>query len=133
MRNRHNNRETLNISDEYDVQDLLHALLRLDFDDVRTEEWTPSYAGKSARMDFLLKKHQIVIETKKSRKNLTQKEVGDELIVDIQRYRIHPDCRLLCCFIYDPEGWIGNPVGIETDLSSDEEDLNVEVLVAPKE
>lgn len=43
------------LEDEYDVQDLPHALLLLYFDDVRAEEWTPSYAGKSARMDFLLK------------------------------------------------------------------------------
>ena len=48
LRNRHNSRETLDVTDEYDVQDLLDALLALDFDDVRPEEWTPSYAGKSA-------------------------------------------------------------------------------------
>lgn len=55
LRQRHSARPTLDISDEYDVQDFLHALLRLFFDDVRAEEWTPSYAGQSARMDFLLK------------------------------------------------------------------------------
>ena len=55
LRNRHNGRPTLDVNDEYDVQDLLHALLKMYFDDVRPEEWTPSYAGKSARMDFLLK------------------------------------------------------------------------------
>ena len=31
-------RSTIVISDEYDVQDLMHALLRLFFDDVRPEE-----------------------------------------------------------------------------------------------
>jgi hypothetical protein len=35
------------LKDEYDVQDLLYALLRIFFDDVRPEEWTPSFAGKS--------------------------------------------------------------------------------------
>ena len=56
------------IKDEYDVQDLLNALLRLNFDDVRPEEYTPSYAGSSTRVDFLLKKEKIVIEVKKTRK-----------------------------------------------------------------
>ena len=54
LKHRHDDRETLVIRDEYDVQDLLHALLRTLFDDVRPEEHTPSYAGASSRMDFLL-------------------------------------------------------------------------------
>jgi hypothetical protein len=56
LRSRHDGRTALVVEDEYDVQDLLHALLRLHFDDIRPEEWTPSYGGKSTRMDFLLKK-----------------------------------------------------------------------------
>jgi hypothetical protein len=42
---RHKQRPTLQIGDEYDVQDLLHAPLRLHFDDIRPEEWAPSYGG----------------------------------------------------------------------------------------
>jgi hypothetical protein len=61
LRHRYNQRPTLEVEDEYDVQDLLYSLLRLHFDDIRPEEWTPSYAGKSARMDFLLKIEQVVI------------------------------------------------------------------------
>ena len=38
MRSRHNNRSTLDINDEYDVQDLFHSLLTLYFDDIRPEE-----------------------------------------------------------------------------------------------
>ena len=45
--------EQLRFANEYDVQDLLHALLRPWVQDVRPEEYTPSYAGKSTRMDFL--------------------------------------------------------------------------------
>ncbi len=64
---RHNSRPTIDVNDEYDVQDLLHALLKLHFDDIRPEEWTPSYAGRSSKMDFLLKSEQLVIEVKKTR------------------------------------------------------------------
>ena len=132
IRARHENRPTIEIEDEYDVQDLLHAILKLNFDDIRPEEWTPSYAGKSARMDFLLKKEKIIIEVKKTRKGLTGKEVGDQLIIDIQRYQQHPDCKYLICFIYDPEGRIPNPKGIENDLSKTEEGIEIITIITPK-
>lgn len=130
LRSRHDGRPTIEVNDEYDVQDLLHALLKLYFDDVRPEEWTPSYAGKAARMDFLLKKEKTVIEVKKTRKNLTDKEVGDQLIIDVERYQVHPDCKRLICFVYDPEGIIGNPVGLMMDLNERHEGF-AEVVVEP--
>jgi hypothetical protein len=132
MRKRHNNRPTLEIEDEYDVQDFLHVLLKSYFDDIRLEEWTPSYAGSSSKMDFLLKKEQTVIETKKTRKGLADREVGEQLIVDIQKYRTHQDCKSLICFVYDPEGKIANPKALEDDLSKSEENFKVMVIVEPK-
>lgn len=130
LRSRHNSRNTIEVNDEYDVQDLLHALLRLYFDDVRPEEWTPSYAGKSARMDFLLKNERTVIEVKKTRQGLADKELGDQLIVDVDRYKIHPDCEKLICFVYDPEGRIGNPDGMMKDLN-DQHAGFAEVIIEP--
>jgi REase_DpnII-MboI len=61
--NRHAGRPPFAVSDEYDVQDLLHGLLRLHFDDVRPEEWNPSYGGTQSRSDLLLKPERVVIET----------------------------------------------------------------------
>ena len=112
LRNRYNSRPTLDIDDEYDVQDLLHSLLKLHFEDIRSEEWTPSYAGGSSRMDFLLKEENIVIEVKKTRKGLGDKELGKQLIEDKEKYKVHPNCKKLICFAYDPEGRIVNPKGI---------------------
>lgn len=132
LRERHEGRPTLDIADEYDVQDLLHTLLRLHFDDIRPEEWTPSYAGKASRMDFLLKKHDIVIECKKTRVGLGAKALGTELIEDIARYRSHPECKTLVCFVYDPDGRIANPRGIENDLTRKEEAMDVRVFIVPK-
>lgn len=131
IRDRYDKRPTLDVEDEYDVQDLFHSLLKLFFDDIRPEEWTPSYAGKSSRMDFLLKSSQIVVEIKKTRKGLTHKEIGDELIIDKERYFAHPDCRHLVCFVYDPEGRIANPRGIENDLNENSDSLSVSVLIRP--
>ena len=132
LKNRYDKRETIQIQDEYDVQDLFHSLLKINFDDVRPEEYTPSYAGSSTRVDFLLKNEKVIIEIKKTRKGLQDKQIGDQLILDVQHYKTHPDCKHLICFIYDPESKIINPRGLENDLnilSSD--DLLVEAFVRP--
>ena len=131
LRSRHSDRETLRVEDEYDVQDLLHALLTLEYDDVRPEEWTPSYAT-SSRRDFLLKLEQIVIEAKKTRSGFRAGELEEQLSVDIQKYKLHPDCKTLVCFVYDPEGRIANPRGIENDLSGDRDGLAARVIIAPQ-
>jgi hypothetical protein len=132
LRQRHSGRPTLDVNDEYDVQDLLHSLLRIYFDDIREEESTPSYAGGASRIDFLLKPEQIIIEVKKARPTLKAKELGEELIIDIARYQTHPDCKMLYCFVYDPDGYIKNPQGIENDLSRSGPPFPVKVFIAPK-
>lgn len=134
LRHRYSDRPTLEIEDEYDVQDLMHALLRLEFDDIRAEEWTPSYAGGSSRTDFLLKQEKVVIEIKKTRKGLGDEELGDQLIIDIEKYQAHPDCKSLLCFVYDPEGRISNPQGIIKDLEdrSNGKSIDLKVIIEPQ-
>lgn len=133
LQSRHAGRPTIEIDDEYDVQDLFHGLLKIYFDDVRPEEYTPSYAGSSSRVDFLLKQEKIIIEIKKTRKNLKAKEIGEQLIIDSQRYQSHPDCGQLICFVYDPEGRVANPRGIENDLTKDMNGVPVAVYITPKQ
>jgi len=132
LRRRYGNRESLKVTDEYDVQDLLHALLKVDFDDVRPEEYSPSKAGAASRLDFLLKAQKVVVEAKMASTTLTDKKIGEQLIIDIERYRAHPDCERLVCLVYDPEHHIRNPIGLERDLSRKEETIEVHVVVVPK-
>ena len=132
LRKRHDNRATLDINDEYDVQNLLNALLQIYFEDIRTEEWTPSYAGKCSRADFVLKDQEVVVEVKMTRKGLGDKELGDQLIIDIERYKTHPNCKTLVCFVYDPDGRVANPSGLANDLESQSRDgLRVVVFINP--
>lgn len=121
LRNRHSSRDTLKINDEYDVQDLFFALLKLFFDDVRKEEVVPSYASGSSRTDFILKKERIVIEIKKTRESMSDKDLGEQLIIDLEKYREHPDCDLIVCFVYDPSEFLDNPEGIAYDLNKKHE------------
>jgi hypothetical protein len=131
LRQRHNGRATLSIHDEYDVQDIMHALLRLYYDDVRKEEWSPSYAGGASRMDFLLPEAEAVLEVKMTRETLAAKQLGEQLIIDIAKYQKHPQCRTLLCLVYDPQGFIANPRGIENDLNRDDKKMAVRVLITP--
>jgi hypothetical protein len=84
-------------------------------------------------MDFLLKPEQVVIEAKMTRKNLDQKEVANQLAVDILRYQAHQDCKTLLCFVYDPSGRCNNPTALENDLTTNHGNLRVVVIVRPKQ
>ena len=125
-------RSTLDVEDEFDVQDLLHALLRLQFDDISTDEWTPSYTSGAPRTTFLLNHDGLAIIVKKTRTGLSAKDLSDQVRVDSERYRARGRCTNLFCFIYDPEGRIGNPRGLESELASTSEHFTVDVLIAPK-
>ena len=84
-------------------------------------------------MDFLLPVHNIVIETKRVRDKGHASKVGDELIIDIEHYRKHPNADHLWCVIYDPELYISNPKGLVNDLegsrSTPEGTVNVKVII----
>ena len=132
LQSRHGDRTTFHVDDEYDVRDLLHALLILEHDDVKPEVWTPDDAGTRPRTDFLLTLSQIAIAAKMTRRGWGTKELVEELEGDILKYKGHPVCRTLVCFVYDPEGQIDNPRGIENEHSGEKEGLTVRVIIAPK-
>lgn len=132
LQHRQRRRPAMGVADEYDVQDLLHAILKLHFDDVRPEEWTPSYASNASRVDFLLPSERILIEAKMTRANLGQREVADQLIIDRARYETVPNVDHLVCLVYDPARRCTNPAAIETDLARTDGRLRVNVVVCPR-
>jgi hypothetical protein len=132
LKERPQKRPPLVMGDEYDVQYLLRALLLAEFGDVRDEEYTPSYAGANARVDFLLATHAIAVEVKRTRDGLRDREIGQELLVDIKRYAAHPNVRSLVCFIYDPDALLKNVHGLAGDLEmSSTPELRIRVIIAP--
>jgi hypothetical protein len=82
-------------------------------------------------MDLLLKREQIVIETKMTRPSLDQRAVAKELAIDKEFYRSHPDCRTLICFVYDPTHRLTNPTALEDDLTDSAGPTPTIVIVAP--
>ncbi|HKY70657.1 MAG TPA: hypothetical protein VJL88_01955 [Nitrospira sp.] len=125
-------RQTLNVEDEHDLQDLLHALLRQHFDDIGTDEWTPAYTDGATRTTFLLDHDRLAIIVKKTRTGLSHKDLADQVRIDVERYRARGRCTQMLCFVYDPEGRIGNPRGLESELTTISDHFTVDVIVAPK-
>jgi hypothetical protein len=80
-------------------------------------------------MDLLLPAHALVIETKVARDRAHAKRVGDELIIDIEHYRRHPDCKRLWCVVYDPDQLITNAEGLKVDLEGPHSSKDGEVTV----
>ncbi len=132
LRLRKEYRPTLEITDEYDLQDLFYALLRLQFDEVGTEEWTPPYADGARRTSYLLDWEKTVVVVKQTRSGLTSRDIAEQIATDKAHYSGRPNGATLVCFIYDPDGRVGNPRGLEADLSIVGDTYRVEVIVAPK-
>jgi len=132
LRLRKDYRPTLEVDDDHDLQDLLCALLKVEFDEVATDEWTPPYTGGAPRTTLLVNRDQIAIVAKKTGPGVTTKELADQVAADSAYYRAQGRCSTVFCFMYDPEGRIGSPKRLETTLTSVSEHCRVEVLVAPK-
>ncbi|KUZ75278.1 hypothetical protein WI37_20205 [Burkholderia ubonensis] len=109
---RREKRDTLEITDEYDVQDLMNGVLHLEFDDIRPEVWIPSYAGTNSRTDFLLPDEGIIIEAKHTKNGAAQTTVVEELTIDIARYKTYPNVKHLVCAIWDTGHHLKNPAAL---------------------
>jgi hypothetical protein len=129
LRRRHADRPALEVRDEYDVQDLLGGVLAMLFEDVRREDPSPIHAGGASRIDFFLKREQILVEVKMTRPGLRDRDVTRQLIEDIELYRSHPDWSAFVGFVFDPGRHLRNPRGIEADLSGRRDGLQISVVV----
>jgi hypothetical protein len=119
LRDRPQTREPLSFVDEYDDQYLLRGLLALFFEDVRPEDYVPEYAGGRSRVDFLLPDHGLAIELKHTRTGLTDRKLGEELVIDSARYIGAKNASHLIALVFDPTRELSNPVGLERDLQRD--------------
>jgi hypothetical protein len=132
LQHRQRDREPFQVKDEYDVQDLLCSLLQIHFEDIRPEEYCPSYAGTRPRIDFFLKREQIAIEAKMTDEKHGRKRIREELILDKEYYSKKNDVRILYCMVYDPEELIANPRGFEDDLHEKSGSFEAKVFIVPR-
>lgn len=110
-------RDSLEVASERDVQDLFFFALRNTFDDVRTEEWTPSSAGNAKRADLFIPQAGVMLEVKFVRDKRHGRAIANELRVDFESYHSHPGCKTLVAMVWDERRWIADPLALERDLS----------------
>ena len=95
-------KKSYEISDEYDVQDLLHALLRAYLKYSVQEDPLPKVAGaKSSRADISVEELGVLIEVKYVHGPEDQKRLFEEYSQDLVLYAQWPHLRTLVYLIYN--------------------------------
>lgn len=108
----------ITIKNEYDFQYLLQGLLKLYFEDVRLEEWTPSGLGGASRMDLFLFEQQIAIELKTTiATGVSVKSLGQDFAKDIAGFKTHPKVKRVFFVAYDPNG-LSNIESLRGDIAA---------------
>lgn len=119
LQSRHANRTPFEIEDEYDVQDLFHALVLPIVPDMVPEDPASKIANKSSRLDFTSKSTGLGIELKHLKSKGDAGRVRDEILVDEATYQAHPYVHTVVAFVHDPDGHIAMSArrSFEADLS----------------
>lgn len=78
------------------------------FVSVEYEDPVEKICGKSNRLDFVLKDHKIIIETKYVRDKAHGKLICEELGNDYLRYKQSPYGETIINYVYDPNKHIEN-------------------------
>ena len=129
LRWRQGDRPPYRVEDERDLEDLLRALLPLHFDDVRPESRTPRYAA-GTRTDYLLAPERAALTAKYVRPPADMARLAEQLKEDAAYYRSRPDCGVLVALIYDPEGALHEPHGMEAAWSVREDDWELRCVIS---
>ena len=129
LRQRPEDRPTLEVEDEVDVLDLLHVLLCVEHDDIQVESWETSGVTRRA---LILKREGVMLTVRRTKARVSLKTINDQIAQDVECLTGRPFCRLFFCFVYDPEGRLGNPRVLEAEWTREQGGRRIEVLVSPK-
>ncbi len=113
---RHAQRPSIQMNDEYDVQDLLYCLLAIEFNSIQKEEYGPQYAGKRPRIDFFLRSEGVAIEVKFVKDKSSIAKIREGIILDREYYSKKETLKDLWFFIYDPRSIITDRITFIEDL-----------------
>ncbi len=102
------NRTNNIFKDERELQNFVFSILRCLFASVEFEDPTEKACGKFLRKDFVIKDHNIIIETKYIHNKGEEKKITDELSADFPRYKTCKYGGTIINYIYDPKGFITN-------------------------
>jgi hypothetical protein len=66
-----------------------------------------------------------------TRPGMKDKETGDRLIIDIERYQAQPDCQILVCYVYNPQRFIQNTRALKKGLEKTRRDQDQSHHLSP--
>ena len=95
------NKKRLELEDEYDVQDVLHALFLGYFREVINEDPISKKGSQSTRADFSIEKLGLIVEVKFVREPGDQKKIEGALKEDLMMYPRWPHLEHLFFVIYN--------------------------------
>jgi hypothetical protein len=110
-------RAKITFANELELQDFIYAMLRSLFGSIEFEDPTEKICGKSNRLDFVLKEHDVIVEVKYVRDKGHAKKVSEELAADYLRYMQSPYGRTIINYVYDPHKNIENQDLYRKDLA----------------
>lgn len=105
------------VGDEYDVQDLFHAVVLPVVPDIVPEDPAPKVAGKSTRLDFTSKRTRLGFELKHVKSEAHAKDVRQEILLDERTYQEHPYVETVVVFVHDPHCYI--PLSARASFEAD--------------
>jgi hypothetical protein len=106
------------IKDEYDVQDLLYAMLKPILPDLTYEDPVSKKGGRAGRVDLKSKQLRLIIEIKYCYEGKTNSaKISEDLMKGVELYG--PDCDNLRFFIYDPSASLHDAENLARDLSGE--------------
>lgn len=105
------------IKEEKDVGHLLYMMLQVPAPDIWSEEPTGVHGTKSKRIDFVSRQCDLCLEVKFAKNRRRARNIPDEIKIDLESYYIHPACKNIVVFVYDPYLLIKNAANLEADLS----------------
>ena len=120
------NLHKIQIGNEYDLQRMLYSLLLPVFPLIRPEvDGDNGYVGM--RADLYLKEYDLVIETKCTRENMSEKKLTEELGAD----GFHYQAENIFFFVYDKNNIIKNPETFKAAFSREKQKdgKNIKVVI----
>jgi hypothetical protein len=124
-------------ADEYDVQDLLFAMLKPIIRDLEREDLTRKVSGDSGRTDLSSQEYGLIIEVKRIRDEKHADRVAAECRERVMRYGEADGLRDLFFFVYDPARLIGDRDNFVKGLHVGvvryrDREFRVQCIVAPR-
>lgn len=133
LRARHGDRPAFRVADDYDLEDLLRALLALHFDEVWPEGRTPSYAP-GVRTDLRVDRGEgeppVVVACRRVATPVDEGRLAAQLREDVAHYQPRRAGGVLIALLYDPEGLLPNPESLETRWSGQEGEWQFRCVIA---